>query len=109
MKRHKRPTKVIDPPSTEPVQTDVTSGQNSEGTQQQQPQTMASVAPEVERVREEPVSKAFLEEILGSLKAIQERQNKQEEQMLKLTQTNQGQGNQMFQIPQELMMKLLLK
>ena len=60
----------------------------------------------MESVSKEVVSKAFLEKILGSLKAVQERQNKQEEQMQKLTQTNQG---QLFQIPQELMMKLLLK
>ena len=60
--------------------------------------------------KEDAVSKTFLEEIMASLKEIKERQNKQDEQMMRLVQSNQPQPQpQGYQIPQELMMKLLLK
>ena len=105
MKRHKKVT----PSTTETGRTDDSSNQNSgehvveTGT----PQEITPVVPVQQR--EDIVSKSFLKEIMASLKTMQERQNKEDKQTMKLTQSNQPQGNQMYQIPQELMMKLLLK
>ena len=112
MRRHKKvpPTRDSGTPPSDGERKDDSSNQNPGGqvVEVVGTQVVTPAAPVLPK--EDTISKTFLEEIMASLKEIKERQNKQDEQMMRLVQSNQPQPQpQGYQIPQELMMKLLLK